>query len=271
MELGGTDPLVPPSDAALRRMFTLKYGPAASTGWGPAMRLRANYFNPDDHYEAVVDGLVTPETSWLDVGCGRQVFPSNQALARQLSQRCRLLVGLDPDVTIEENPFVHERVRSPLEAYAPGDRRFDLVTARMVAEHVDAPEAFAGALARCLRPGGLAVIYTVDAKSPVPILTRVVPFALHHSMKRLIWNVERKDTFPTRFRMNSRPRLGAIMAKAGFDESLFLRLDDCRTFSNFRSLLRLELAVRTGLHRLGIGHPEACLLGVYRRRESIAG
>ena len=30
--------------------------------------------------------------------------------------------------------------------------------------------------------------------------------------------------------------------------------------------LPLDLAIRTGLHRLGIGHPEACLLGVYRRR-----
>jgi len=266
MEVGGATPIRPPSDVALLKLFTLKYGPPASTGWGPAMRLRANYFNPDDHYEAIVDGLVTPETSWLDVGCGRHVFPSNPALARQLSARCRLLVGLDPDATIEENPFVHERVRSLLEPYDPGDRRFDLVTARMVAEHVDTPEAFAAALGRCLRPGGLAVIYTVDAKSPVPILTRVVPFPLHHSMKRLIWDVERKDTFPTRFRMNSRPRLAALMATAGFDESLFLRLDDCRTFSSFRTLLRLDLALRTGLHRLGIGHPEACLLGVYRRR-----
>lgn len=265
MELGGATPILPPSDTALRKLFRLKYGDEISTGWGPAMRLRAKYFNPDDHYEAMVDGLVTPETSWLDVGCGRRVFPSNRALARQLSERCRLLVGLDPDITIEENPFVHERVRSSLEAYAPGDRRFDLVTARMVAEHVEAPAAFAAALARCLRPGGLAVIYTVDARSPVPILTRVVPFALHHTLKRLIWDVERRDTFPTRFRMNSRLRLKAIMTRAGFDEALFLRLDDCRTFSSFRMLLRLELALRTALHRLGIGHPEACLLGVYRR------
>jgi SAM-dependent methyltransferase len=271
MERGGAAPIRPPSDAALLKLFTLKYGSPASTGWGPAMRLRANYFNPDDHYEAIVDSLVTAETAWLDVGCGRNVFPSNGALARELAARCRRLVGLDPDVTLDENPFVHERVRAPLEAYDPGDRRFDLVTARMVAEHVDAPDAFAAALARCLRPGGLAVIYTVDAKSPVPILTRVVPFALHHGMKRLIWNVERKDTFPTRFRMNSRPRLAALMTRAGFDEALFLRLDDCRTFSNFRTLLRLELAVRTGLHRLGIGHPEACLLGIYRRRGATAG
>lgn len=260
-------PIQPPSEAALRDIFRLKYGDPAAAGWGPAMRLRAGYFNPDDHYEALVATLVTPETLWLDVGCGRDIFPSNRALAKRLSDRCRRLVGLDPDITIEENPFVHERARVPLEAYAPAGSRFDLVTARMVAEHVDDPAGFASALGRCLRPGGVAVIYTVDGKSPVPMVTRVVPFALHHSMKRLIWDVEQKDTFPTRFRMNSRRRLRAIMEGAGFDEALFLRLDDCRTFSGFRTLLRLDLGLRGALRRIGVGHPEACLLGVYRRRD----
>jgi SAM-dependent methyltransferase len=257
--------ILPPSEAALRNVFRIKYGDPASTGWGPAMRLRAGYFNPDDHYEALVASLVTPETLWLDVGCGRDIFPSNRALAKGLSARCRRLVGLDPDVTVEENPYIHQRVRLSLEAYAPTDSPFDLVTARMVAEHVDDPTRFATALGRCLRPGGVAVIYTVDGKSPVPILTRMVPFALHHFMKRIIWDVQRKDTFPTRFRMNSRRRLRGIMQSAGFEEALFLRLDDCRTFSGFRPLLRLDLALRTALHRVGVGHPEACLLGVYRR------
>jgi SAM-dependent methyltransferase len=257
--------IAPPSEAALREIFRLKYGDPAP-GWGPQMRLRAGYFNPDDHYEALVAGLVRPQTVWLDVGCGRDIFPSNRALARLLADRCRRLVGLDPDATIEENPFIHERARMPLEVYEKTGEPFDLVTARMVAEHVDDPVRFAASLGRCLRPGGLAVIYTVDGKSPVPILTRLVPFALHHSLKRVIWNVERKDTFPTRFRMNSRTRLQAIMAGAGFEERIFLRVDDCRTFSAFRPLLRLDLALRSGLHWVGLGHPEACLLGVYRRR-----
>lgn len=261
-------PVSPPSDSALRTLFRIKYGDPATTGWGPAMRYLSNYFNPDDHYEALVESLVTSESAWLDVGCGRQIFPSNQALALQLSRRCRLLVGLDPDVTIEENRFVHERVRVPLEDYDPAERRFDLVTARMVAEHVDDPPGFAAALARCLRPGGLAVIYTVDGKSPVPVLTRVVPFSLHHAFKRLLWDVQRKDTFPTRFRMNSRKRLCQVMTGAGFEEVLFQRLDDCRVFSRSRVLLRLDLAFRSGLRRFGIGHPEGCLLGVYRRLRS---
>ena len=258
-------PVLPPSEGALRDIFRLKYGEPASTGWGPRMRLSAGYFNPDDHYEALIASLVGERTRWLDVGCGRDIFPSNRALARRLADHCRRLVGLDPDVTIEENPFIHEAARVPLESYQNTGEPFDLVTTRMVAEHVDDPVRFAASLGRCLRPGGLAVIYTVDGKSPVPVLTRLVPFSFHHPIKRVIWSVERRDTFPTRFRMNSRGRLRALMEAAGFEERLFLRLDDCRTFSGFRPLLRLDLALRAGLRRVGLGHPEACLLGVYRR------
>lgn len=257
-------PVSAPSEAALHDLFLLKYGAPVSTGWGPSMRLRFGYFNPDDHYEALVSSLVTRETRWLDVGCGRDIFPSNRSLARLLSQRCRRLVGLDPDATIEENTFIHERVRVPLEVYEPPGEPFDLVTMRMVAEHVDDPVRFASSLGRCVRPGGLAVIYTVQGLSPVPIVTRLVPFALHHPIKRMLWNVQRKDTFPTRFRMNSRRRLGRIMHDGHFSEALFLRLDDCRTFSRSRVLLRLDLVLRSVLRRLGVPYPEACLLGVYR-------
>ena len=35
---------------------------------------------------------MTPETSWIDVGCGRELFPSNRPLAKRLSERAKLLV-----------------------------------------------------------------------------------------------------------------------------------------------------------------------------------
>jgi hypothetical protein len=40
------------------------------------------------YYEAVVAKLVRPESQWLDVGCGRGVFPSNPRLAQTLAKRC---------------------------------------------------------------------------------------------------------------------------------------------------------------------------------------
>src|SRR5437773_1977660 len=120
----------------LKDVFDSKYGlDSAAMGWGPRTRSCFGYFTPDDYYEATVSRLVTSGCAWLDVGSGRNVFPSNRRLAQLLAQRCGLLVGLDPDSTIDENDLVHERVRASIENYKT-ERTFDVVTLRMVAEHV---------------------------------------------------------------------------------------------------------------------------------------
>jgi SAM-dependent methyltransferase len=255
---------VPAAPARLAKVFRQKYGEAARLGWGPAMRQRFGYYSPDDHYEAVVDELVGAGTRWLDVGCGRELFPSNRGLAAELAQRCARLVGVDPDATLAENPFVHERVQAAFEDY-DGGSAFDLVTLRMVAEHVAAPARVAAAIARALVPGGLAVVYTVDAWSPMPLLTRLAPMSLRHVVKRWLWRTEEKDTFPTVFAMNTRGRLARLMGEAGLSEVGFAWLDDCRTFGRFAAGQWCELSLRRVLRGLRLRYPERCLLGVYRR------
>jgi SAM-dependent methyltransferase len=249
----------------LETIFRDKYGQDESAmGWGPRTRCRFGYFTPDDYYEATVSRLVTGGCAWLDVGSGRNVFPSNRKLARLLAQRCGLLVGLDPDSTIEENDLVHERVKESIEYYR-SDRTFDVVTLRMVAEHVADPDGAVAALARLTKPGGRVIVYTINRWSPVPIVTYLVPFRFHHLPKRLLWNSNQRDTFPVAYRMNTRSALGQIFGAHGFQESEFSYLDDCRTFAAFRALLILELCLWRGLRGVGLRYPENCLLGVYQR------
>lgn len=228
------------------------------------MRKRFNYFNPDDHYEALIEFLVEEETTWLDIGCGRNLFPSNHHLAKVLSKRCRLLVGVDPDDTIKENPYVHEYKCIAMDEYQD-TREFDLITMRMVAEHVTNPPALVKSLAQCTHPGSRVVIYTVNRYSPIPVITHFAPFRLHQPVKRWLWGTESKDTFPTAFRMNTRRQLQKLMAGGGFEEECFIRLDDCRTFGRFRPLLATELTLQKICNRLGISYPENCLLGIYRK------
>ena len=94
--------VLPPPAPTLAKIFRGKYGEPAALGWGPAMRQRFGYYTPDDHYEAAGCELVRPATRGLDVGCGRELFPSNRALAAELAQRGARLVGVDPDATLEE-------------------------------------------------------------------------------------------------------------------------------------------------------------------------
>lgn len=256
-----------PDEPALRQMFELRYGAGESLGWGPRLRAEHGYYTPDDVYEAFLAGIVAPGMAWLDVGCGRELFPSNPRLAQLLSARCARLVGVDPDPTLQENPWVHEKVALGIDAY-DGGQAFDLVTLRMVAEHIADPEAALRGVHRALRPGGLAVVFTVFAGSPVPLLTRLAPMALRHRVKAFLWGTQPKDTFPTHFRMNTRGALQRLFAGAGMREAAFLRLDDCRTFARFRSLAALELGLLRVCRALGVPYPEHCLLGVYRRPEN---
>lgn len=253
------------SDEGLEEVFRLRYGAPGTTGWGPRLRYRVGYYTPDEYYEALVADIVTDGCSWLDVGCGRDLMPGNRALADALARRCKLLVGLDPDDTLEENPFVHQRVRATVQDYRP-DRVFDVVTLRMVAEHIKDPESAAHALARLTGTGSKLVIYTVHQWSPAALAARVVPHRLHHPIKRVLWGTEEKDTFPVVYRMNTRRRLAGLLGRYDLSERLFWYLDDCRVSASFRQLHRLELSLWRGLRTVGLRYPESCLLGVYEKR-----
>jgi SAM-dependent methyltransferase len=257
---------IEPSPFELRELVHSKHdgGDLAQYGRATRMRLRFGYYTPDEAYEALVARLVGPGCTWLDVGCGRELFPNNRRLSHALAGRCALLVGLDPDETIEENPFVHWRVRSSIGEFR-SDLAFDLVTLRMVAEHITDPDAAVASLARVTKPGGKVVLYSVNKWSPISIVSRIVPFGLHHPIKRRLWNTEEKDTFPVAYRMNTRRRLRELFEAQGFRESGFLRLDDCKTFANTRLLHFLELSAWRVFKGLGFSYPENCLLGVYDR------
>ena len=229
------------------------------------MRLRVGYYTPDDVYENLLDWLIKPDSRWLDVGSGRDVFPTNPALAEKLSKRCGVLVGVDPDATVRENAFLHERVQKPLEEFDAA--RFDVITARMVVEHVQDPSKFVASLRRLCAPGGLVVIYTVNKRSLVSALSWLIPFAFHRHITAMLWGRKEDESFPVEYRMNTRRELTALMRGAGFEERNFEYLDDCRTFGRFWLGTQLELLLWRALKALGFGYPETCLLAVYQRAD----
>lgn len=253
-----------PSRDDLQRVFDVKYRRDAELGWGPGTRLEFEYFNPDDHYEAIVAKLVQPETRWADIGCGRDLFPSNPVLARQLADRCTFLYGIEPDPNVRDNPFIDEAFEGVVED-CPTQHRFGLITLRMVAEHIVDPDRSIRKLAELLEPRGLVVIYTPNRWSPVPILTALVPNRWHQRFKSLIWDAQARDTFPTAFKLNTRKALAHHCATQGLSEVYFAYLDDCRTFSGFRWLSYAELSLQKMLRAIGLRYPENCLLGVYRK------
>ncbi len=248
----------------LIRVFRLKHNNPEKMGWLPRLHQRFGYFTPDEYYEAIVAKLVTEGSSWIDIGCGHDLFPHNQPLAKLLSRRCGLLVGVDPDDTLKDNPFVHEKVQATIDTYHT-TRTFDVLTLRMVAEHIANPSTTLEALARLSVPGSKVVVYTVNLWSPLAVLAWLIPFRFHHAIKRLFWQTEERDTFPVVYKLNTRRCLREAFARHGFQEVFFSHLDDCRTLSRFRWLHLVELFLWRLLKAVGAGFPENCLLGVYER------
>lgn len=253
-----------PSQTDLEQLFLQKYGKADAVGWGPSLRRRWGYYLPADVYEALLMRLVFEGCVWLDVGGGRQVFPENPQLTRELVARCPRVVAVDPDDNVLHNTFVHERVRCRIEDYRP-ERLFDLATLRMVVEHVEEPQEVVGALNRLLRPGGRAVILTVNRWAPLTLLSWLTPFRLHHPLKRVFWGTEERDTFPVHYRMNTRRTLDRLFAEQRFKEEAFAYLEDLSTLGRFRLPGSVELGAWRLLRCFGVRYPENCLLGVYRK------
>jgi SAM-dependent methyltransferase len=262
--------VIPPDPASMAGAFRCsptvlreKYGDLSQAGWAPRQRLGFGHLTPADWYESLLDSLVTPQTVWLDVGCGRDLSPGNAPTAHRLSDRCRKLVGIDPSDNIDDNSFVHERLRMPIEDHPPG-RAYNLITLRMVAEHIEAPQAVVKQLASLLLPGGQIVIYTVARYSPSVVVAANTPLSVHHAVKRLLWRTEERDTFPTVYRMNTRSKLKRLFSGEGLSEEMFAYLGDCRSTARFKLLQYVELSIWKALSVIGLQYPEACILAVYR-------
>ncbi len=220
------------------------------------------YYTPDEVYEAVLMRLVGTDTDWLDVGCGHELFESNPRLSQILAARCRSMTGIDPDPAVHQHRWLHHREQCTIEAFQT-DRRFDLISMRMVAEHIEDPAAAVGKLGELTREGGRVVVYTVNRWSPVSLLAAATPTRFHAVAKNHIWGVAEDDTFPTFFCMNTRRSLRQVFEGNGFVEEEFLRLNDCRALARWRLTAFAELLVERVLRAVGLRYPEYCLLGVY--------
>jgi 2-polyprenyl-3-methyl-5-hydroxy-6-metoxy-1,4-benzoquinol methylase len=244
-------------DLALR-----KYGSQPSHYM--AARRKVGYVSPEDQYEALIERYVTPQTRWLDVGCGRAPFPNNQDLSEELSLRALRMIGVDPDSGVRENPFVHQGHQCSLEDFTANEK-FDLVTARMVVEHVEQPARFAQSLARLTNPGSVVVLFTVNWWSITALAAHWSPLGAHHMVKRWLWGTEEKDTFPTTYKMNQRATLSRLMIREGFRESLFQIAADASLLWRVPVARRLELQIWRAFTSMRLPYPDSCILAAYER------
>jgi SAM-dependent methyltransferase len=168
-----------------------------------------------EQLEALVRGYVTPETSVLDLGCGRG------GVVELFWRDVKLAAGIDPD-----SPSLtgHRAPGMPI-LRAVGERlpfageSFDLVVCVWVLEHLREPLEVFREVRRVLRPGGHFVFLTPNLRNPLLVLNRVgkaLPLVQSRLVSRFYGRLE-ADTFPVQYRANTVGALRALAAAGGLE------------------------------------------------------
>lgn len=155
--------------------------------------------------------------AWLDLGCGHHLLPPwRRRQEEELVGRCRTVVGIDYDLgSLRKHGTVANRVRGDITRLPFPDESFDLITANMVFEHLDNPEAQLREIARVLKKGGKLLFHTPNAFGYVAVMARLVPEFLKNGIIRVLEGREEGDVFPTYYRINTSRSVAAMAEASG--------------------------------------------------------
>jgi SAM-dependent methyltransferase len=171
-------------------------------------------FPPETHpnrvLERKIDSLLRPDSTVLDIGCGRTA-PN----LVKLKAPGRRLYGIDViDFTLDDPDLTLMNCDVGAMAGVPS-ASVDLAYSRAVMEHLTDPDAAYAEIARVLRPGGAYVFITPSIYDYGTTIARMVPNRFHGPIVNATEGRAEEDVFPTVFASNSRGTIARQAARAG--------------------------------------------------------
>lgn len=151
-----------------------------------------------------------PEVTLLDLGAGAGIVSQ-----MNFRGRARRVCGVDLDPRVVDNPFLDEGKVSDAGGIPYPDSAFDVVISDNVLEHLDAPADVFREVARVLRPGGVFLFKTPNKWHYMPTIARMTPHGFHQFVNRIRGRAH-VDTFPTRYRANTRSSVLSLAEQTGF-------------------------------------------------------
>jgi ubiquinone/menaquinone biosynthesis C-methylase UbiE len=150
-------------------------------------------------YNDALRKALTTGTVWYDIGCGRN------ELVAAFGQCAQHALGID----VVENPgrTTAPFLRADLRRIPLPDASADLITLRMVVEHLEHIPSDFDEILRLLKPDGTLIILTTNARSPFILFPRLLPHALKHWLIVRLFHVADDDVFPTFHRFNTPCRM----------------------------------------------------------------
>lgn len=158
----------------------------------------------DKLFRAFILDRLTPETALLDLGAGAGIVPEMNFL-----DHAARVCGVDPDPRVVDNPYLHEGREGYGESIPYDDESFDVVISDNVFEHLDNPAQVISEMRRVLKPGGRLVAKTPNFWHYVALGATVTPHSFHRRFNAARGR-DAEDTFPTRYRANTRRLLRGL-------------------------------------------------------------
>ncbi len=155
----------------------------------------------------------------LDLGAGAGIVE-----AMNFRGRATKVCGIDLDPRVTANPFLDEGRVSDGGGIPYPDAAFDLVFSDNVLEHLDRPLDVFREVARVLKPGGTFHFKTPNKWHYMPTIARATPHAFHQFVNRIRGRAH-VDTFPTRYRANTKTDVERLAAGAGFTVDAIERIE----------------------------------------------
>jgi ubiquinone/menaquinone biosynthesis C-methylase UbiE len=194
-------------------------------------------------YEDVLTAAIGDNLSWLDLGCGHQVLPPWRfAQEKTLIEKAGTVVGIDADSpSVEKHRSIHLRVVGDISALPFKACTFDLVTANMVVEHLDNPAVQFLEVQRVLKPGGLFIFHTPNARGYSTMLARLLPEGLKPGLIHVLQGRPSEDVFRTHYRANNETDIGRLAETTAFETIEIRSIVSSAQFAMIPPLVLIEL------------------------------
>ncbi len=192
-------------------------------------------------YAALVAEHLTPQTIWLDAGCGSRLLESDMDAEEDwLAGHCRFIVGMDFRVTAHRN--IRSLVGGSLYQLPFTDGSLDLITCNMVVEHLDDPARAFAEVARCLSSTGAFVVKTPNVLNygvmANAAAARILPEGLRLRLAQGTDGRQEHEFFPVRYKANTMSSLMQRLERAGLQVHKAIALTQQRAF--FRKTEKIE-------------------------------
>lgn len=202
-------------------------------------RLRSSQYA---YYDALRAQL-SPTRQWLDMGCGHQVFAEWMTREQDtVVAQSRLVAGIDLDWNgLRNHSAIDRRVFGDLSQLPFTSGSWDVISANMVMEHLDDPDAVLREVHRVLSPGGTFVFHTPNFYHWGTLVARALPDRLKKWLIRLFEGRVEADVFETHYRINTAAEVRRRANAAGFDVVELRHVNSSATLKMLGPIVLLEL------------------------------